>query len=158
MRRIALITAIALLLDQVSKWFVLSVLKLNEVGDMPVWPPFVQFHMAWNKGVNFGLFGGDSRVMPYVLIALALVICAAVLWWLRRSTDWRAQVAAGLLIGGALGNSIDRLRFGAVADFLNMSCCGIENPYAFNVADIAIFLGAVGLIFWGDAKAAKKDR
>jgi signal peptidase II len=156
MRRIAFIAMIALLLDQVSKWYVLSVLKLDDIGDIKVLPPFVNFHMAWNKGVNFGLFGTDSQVMPYVLIAMALIICGAVLWWLRRSTDWRAQVAAGLLVGGALGNSIDRFRFGAVADFLNMSCCGIENPYAFNVADIAIFAGAIGLIFWGDARSRKE--
>ena len=156
MKVIGLTALVALLLDQLSKWVVLSVLKLDDVGDIKVLPPFVNFHMAWNKGVNFGLFGNDSAVMPYILTALALVICGAVLWWLRRSTDWRAQVSAGLLIGGAIGNSIDRLRFGAVADFLNMSCCGIENPYAFNVADIAIFLGAVGLIIWGDARSRKE--
>jgi signal peptidase II len=68
----------------------------------------------------------------------------------------RAEVSAGLLIGGALGNVVDRVLYGAVADFLNMSCCGIENPYTFNVADIAIFAGAIGLIFFtgnGDKKA-----
>ena len=156
MRTIALTASIALLLDQLSKWYVLSVLKLDDIGDMPVWPPFIHFHMAWNKGVNFGLFGNDSQVMPYVLIALSLLISAAVLWWLRRSTDWRAHISAGLLIGGALGNSVDRFRFGAVADFLNMSCCGIENPYAFNVADIVIFAGALGLIFWGDVRSRKE--
>ena len=56
-------------------------------------------------------------------------------------------MAAGLLIGGALGNSLDRLIYGAVVDFLNMSCCGIENPFVFNLADVAIFLGAIGLMF-----------
>ena len=59
-------------------------------------------------------------------------------------------LAGGLLLGGALGNVIDRLLYGAVADFLNMSCCGISNPYAFNVADISIFVGAVGLAFLSD--------
>ena len=58
-------------------------------------------------------------------------------------------MAAGLLIGGAIGNVIDRLAYGAVADFLNMSCCGIENPFAFNVADISIFVGALGLVIFG---------
>ena len=56
------------------------------------------------------------------------------------------QISAGLVIGGAIGNVIDRLVYGAVADFLNMSCCGFENPYSFNVADISIFVGALGLI------------
>jgi signal peptidase II len=59
-------------------------------------------------------------------------------------------LAGGLLLGGAIGNVIDRLLYGAVADFLNMSCCGFTNPYAFNVADISIFAGAVGLAFLSD--------
>ena len=58
------------------------------------------------------------------------------------------RLSAGVLIGGALGNVVDRVAYGAVADFLNMSCCGIDNPFSFNVADIAIFVGAVGLILF----------
>jgi signal peptidase II len=61
-------------------------------------------------------------------------------------------VFAGLLIGGALGNAYDRIRYGAVVDFLNMSCCGIQNPYAFNVADIFIFVGAIGLAIFPQPK------
>ena len=77
--------------------------------------------------------------------------------WVRREEPGRwAQISAGLLVGGALGNVIDRVIYGAVADFLNMSCCGIENPYAFNVADISIFAGAIGLIlFTGGSKNDK---
>ena len=85
-----------------------------------------------------------------------LVISGVVLWWIRREPGgiWQ-KIAAGLLIGGAMGNVVDRLVYGAVADFLNMSCCGIDNPYAFNVADIAVFAGAVGMvIFTGEKKAA----
>ncbi|MEC8796836.1 MAG: signal peptidase II, partial [Pseudomonadota bacterium] len=63
-----------------------------------------------------------------------------------------ARIGAGLLVGGALGNAIDRIVFGAVADFLNMSCCGIANPYAFNVADIAIFAGVFAIAVFGDRK------
>ena len=60
---------------------------------------------------------------------------------------------AGVLVGGAIGNVVDRIIYGAVADFLNMSCCGIDNPFAFNVADVAIFVGAVGLVLTtGDGK------
>jgi signal peptidase II len=64
----------------------------------------------------------------------------------RRSEAW-FTLGGGLLIGGALGNAVDRVRFGAVADFLNVTCCGLVNPYAFNVADIAIFAGALVLAF-----------
>jgi len=66
---------------------------------------------------------------------------------------WGA-ISGGLLIGGALGNVIDRVIYGAVADFLNMSCCGISNPFSFNVADVAVFAGAIGIIlFTGQKKA-----
>jgi signal peptidase II len=77
------------------------------------------------------------------------VISVWVVIWLRRARRPRiVLVSAGLLVGGALGNVVDRIAYGAVADFLNMSCCGIRNPYAFNVADIAIFAGALGLVFF----------
>ena len=69
-------------------------------------------------------------------------------------TGWQ-RLTAGLLLGGALGNVVDRLIYGAVADFINMSCCGIDNPYAFNVADIAMFAGAIGLVL---APARKTPR
>ena len=75
----------------------------------------------------------------------------------RRNHLVIAHRAAGLLAGGALGNVVDRVLYGAVADFLNMSCCGFQNPYSFNVADIAVFLGAVGMVvFAGDGRRATK--
>lgn len=138
------------LLDQASKYFVVHILNLRTVGDMDVIPPFLNLRMTWNSGVNFGLFAGNGDLVRWILIALALVISVAVLWWVHRDPPNRlGMVGAGLLIGGALGNVVDRLLYGAVADFLNMSCCGFVNPYAFNVADIAIFVGAFGLILWG---------
>ena len=114
-----------------------------------VFDPFLRLTMAWNRGVNFGLFADFD--MRWVLIGVAFAISAGVVWWLRRAggSKWM-YLSGGLLLGGALGNVIDRLLYGAVADFLNMSCCGISNPYAFNVADISIFAGAVGLAFVSD--------
>ena len=136
------------LLDQLSKFAVVEWLNLAEVGRIEVWSPFLEFRMAWNYGINFGLFAGDDTRWP--LIGLSLVIMGFVLWWIYRDGGNRLTlVSAGLLLGGALGNVIDRLHYEAVADFLNMSCCGLENPYAFNVADIAIFVGAVGLVIFG---------
>ena len=83
----------------------------------------------------------------------SLAISAWVFLWVRREPGNRmAQISAGILIGGALGNVIDRLIYGAVADFLNMSCCGIANPYAFNIADVAIFAGAIALVLWGQVR------
>lgn len=147
------------LLDQISKYFVVHWLGLINDADgvIEVWPPFLEFRMAWNRGVNFGLFANYD--MRWALIVVALLISVAVLVWLHRNsgTKW-AHIAAGFLIGGALGNVVDRIFYGAVADFLNMSCCGINNPYAFNVADIAIFIGAIWLALLPEADNHKPDR
>lgn len=114
-----------------------------------VFPPFLVLRMAWNRGVNFGLFAEYD--MRWVLIGVAFAITAGVIWWMSRTRQCKwSYFAGGLLIGGAMGNVIDRFLYGAVADFLNMSCCGFNNPYAFNVADICIFIGAVGLAFLAD--------
>ena len=152
--KILTLSAIAtFLLDQVSKLAIVQGLNLIERGEIDVFPPFLVFRMAWNRGVNFGLFAHDADVMRWVLITVALAISIWVVLWIRREgANPRAQIAAGLLVGGALGNVIDRVVYGAVADFLNMSCCGIENPYAFNVADIAIFAGALGLVIFTGAR------
>ena len=152
------------LLDQVVKFYVLFNvfgLKWAQVTvpsdqlpypqSVEVFPPLLVLRMAWNRGVNFGLFAQFD--MRWVLIGVAFAITAGVVWWLNKAggTKW-VYISGGLLIGGAMGNVIDRFFYGAVADFLNMSCCGINNPYAFNVADICIFIGAVGLAFLADDK------
>lgn len=155
MRRVLWAGLAILLLDQVTKYWVVHMLDLDRLGRVELWPPYLNLRMAWNYGINFGLFAGDAPATRWVLIALALVISAAVLWWLRREQGgpWQ-EIAAGVLVGGALGNVIDRVLYGAVADFLNMSCCGIDNPYAFNVADIAVFAGAIGMVVFGTGKKA----
>ena len=154
MMRIAAITAaIIFVLDQALKLWIVDVLRLDQVFVITVWPPYLNLTMAWNRGVNFGLFASYSEAMRWGLIALALAICVFVWIWARRErADARMQLATGLLIGGALGNVVDRIRWGAVADFLNVTCCGLVNPYAFNVADIAIFLGAIGLVLFSGRK------
>lgn len=135
------------LIDQITKYWVVHGLDLINRGVIEVAPPLLTLRMAWNTGINFGLMSDGSPWARWALIGLALVICALVLVWIDRDKPRHiGLVAAGLLIGGALGNVVDRVIYGAVADFLNMSCCGFQNPYAFNVADIAIFIGAAGLI------------
>ena len=129
MRIVALSALLTFALDQMSKWYVVFHLRLIDVGMIDVLPPYLTFRMAWNRGVNFGLFAHDAQVMRWVLVAVALVISGWALWWLSRAPQGRmASVAGGLLVGGALGNVVDRVLYGAVADFLNMSCFGIENP------------------------------
>jgi signal peptidase II len=93
----------------------------------------------------------------WILIALAVAISLGLLWWSRGKTGWLEPLAIGVIVGGALGNAYDRVIYGAVADFLNMSCCGIRNPFAFNVADIMIFVGAIFLILFSDREPRKGD-
>ena len=149
MYKIFQIALISLFCDQLSKLTMLYVFDLPLVGKIDVLPPYLQFTMAWNYGVNFGLFANSTEIMRWVLIIIAFLICFVVVRWsVSEKFGTLGLVACGLLVGGAAGNAIDRLFHGAVVDFLNVSCCGINNPFAFNVADIFIFLGAIGLVFF----------
>ena len=141
------------LLDQVTKYLVVHTLNLRQLGAIDVWPAVFNLRMAWNYGINFGLMAGDNPLTRWGLIAVAVVISGAVLWWVHSDPAGRWQkIAAGLLVGGALGNVVDRLIYGAVADFINLSCCGINNPFAFNIADIAVFIGAFGMVLLPSGK------
>lgn len=156
LRRALLVALGIVAIDRASKIWVVERLDLANELRIEVADPWLNLTMAWNQGVNFGLFdlGPDGRRW---LVLLALGIVAALLVWVRRSRGWAAALGAGAVIGGALGNVWDRLQWGAVADFLNMSCCGIDNPFAFNVADAAIFAGvAVLILFAGDPPRGRK--
>jgi signal peptidase II len=153
------VAAAAFVLDRLTKLWIVEWMNLREVLFIPVADPFLNLTMAWNRGVNFGLFAtGDTG--RWVLIGIALAIVAGLLVWARGGMTRIQAAATGLIIGGALGNVWDRVQYGAVADFLNMSCCGIDNPFAFNVADAAIFGGALTLAFFsgsGDKDAAPRE-
>ena len=143
----AWVSVAVLAVDQLSKYVVVHLMDLQHEMELDVLPPWLNLRMAWNQGVNFGLFSSAQDIMRWVLVAVALAVCGWVLFWVQRARPGPfAQIAAGLLIGGAIGNVIDRIAYGAVADFLNMSLPSWRNPYSFNVADIAIFAGAIGLV------------
>ncbi|MGI3166538.1 signal peptidase II [Pseudooceanicola sp. 200-1SW] len=143
------------LADQVTKYLVVHVMDLAYRQEIVVIDGYLRFRMAWNDGINFGLFSDGAFWARWVLIGLALLISVGVLWWVKREAPRRAGlIAAGLVVGGALGNVVDRLIYGAVADFANVTCCGIDNPYAFNIADVAIFAGAAALVFLPAEKEA----
>ncbi|WGH79813.1 signal peptidase II [Jannaschia ovalis] len=148
MRRILTWAALAFAIDQLSKVIVVHAMNLKTVGVIEVLPPLLTFRMGWNEGVNFGLMSGAGA--RWLLVAVAIGVSGLLLRWARGFARPVGQIAAGLVIGGALANALDRVIYGAVADFLNMSCCGIRNPYAFNIADVFIFAGAFGLIVWAD--------
>lgn len=164
MRLTGWIAASIMAVDQALKYWVVHVMQLDRLREIDVLPPWLNLRMAWNQGVNFGLMASDQDVTRWILIGVAIAICLWVWIWVWRSAAGRmARIAAGLLVGGALGNVIDRLYYGAVADFLNMSLPNWQNPYSFNVADIAIFAGAIGLVLMPQekpqpAKAARAPR
>ncbi|WP_171132003.1 MULTISPECIES: signal peptidase II [unclassified Ruegeria] len=147
---------VAFLIDQISKYLVVYVLRVAEKpGGIDVFPPFLVFRYGENRGINFGLFQGNSDAARWILVGVSLAISVGVLIWLMRVVPTRFMLlCGGLLIGGALGNVVDRVLYGYVLDFLNMSCCGIENPYVFNLADVFIFAGAIGLVLFDGKKAS----
>ncbi len=153
MRLLFFTALLAFAVDQNSKNWVIYGLGMELGERWEIFPPYLVFQFGWNTGINFGLFGDSPEIMRYVLIGLALGISGWLILWARKSlTRPISLISAGLIIGGALANAADRVIYGAVADFLNMSCCGIDNPYIFNIADIFIFAGAFGLIVFDDHK------
>ncbi len=148
-----LVAGLIMLLDQASKWWIVfEVMRPPRV--IPVFPSF-NLVMGWNRGVSFGLFDSDSPYSQWLLIGLALVIVGVLLVWLWRTDSRLMALAIGFIVGGALGNVIDRLHYGAVADFLDVHVAGYHWP-AFNVADAGITVGAV--IFVLDSLFAGLER
>lgn len=135
------IAAAVFVFDQLSKWVVLAQV-MDPPRVIPVLPGF-NLVLVFNRGVSFGLFGGDSAWWPYVLSALAVAVSVALALWARHAGNRLLAAALGAIIGGALGNVIDRLRFGAVVDFLDLYLPGTALPHwpAFNIADSAIVVG-----------------
>ena len=137
------VAAVILAADQATKWWILEVVRLPEIGRIVV-TPFLNLTMVWNRGVTFGLLAGEAWWHAWVLAAVALGVAAALLAWLARAPDRWTALAIGLVLGGAIGNVIDRVRFGAVADFVDLHAFG-WHWYVFNLADSAIVVG-VGLL------------
>lgn len=107
---------------------------------------FFNLVMVWNYGVSFGMFSEPGSSTVWLLIGVAVLIVGILGYWLTKTTDRLLGIAFGLVIGGALGNVIDRLRFGAVADFFDFHVMGYHWP-AFNIADSAICIG-VAILLW----------
>lgn len=154
MRRAGLVLAgTVIVLDQISKWWVVEKLMRPEgVTETPFFTPerieltgFLNFVMTWNRGVSFGILNNGGAWNAWVLSALSVAITIALGIWLKRAHGWLAICALGSIMGGALGNVIDRLRWGAVADFVDAHLAGHHWP-AFNLADSAITIGAVLLV------------
>jgi len=150
--RVAAAALIAFGVDRLSKIAIVHGIGLKAGEVIDVWPPYLIFRMAWNKGINFGFFRSfDSR---WALVLVAAVISLFLIVWVRNERGCLRTLAVGAIVGGAIGNAVDRIVYGAVADFISMSCCGIDNPSSFNIADVLIFLGVFTLVF-GSRKGAR---
>lgn len=138
-----ILAAAVFVLDQITKWLILDLFangpRVIEVTG------FFNLVLAWNRGISFGMFGASSAVGVWILVSLALVISAVLIRFMMKAETRFAALAFALVIGGAIGNVIDRVRFGAVVDFLDVHAMGYHWP-AFNVADSAITIGAAALI------------
>lgn len=135
------------LLDQVLKYVVVYVLDLDCVCEIDVLDLWLNLCMVWNQGMNFGLFVSDVDIMCWVLIVIVFVVCLWVVIWVGCvKFCCFVQFLVGMLIGGVLGNVVDCFLYGVVVDFLNMLLLGWQNLFSFNVVDIVIFLGVIGLV------------
>jgi lipoprotein signal peptidase len=146
--RLGLVLAtLTLAADQGSKFWVLHGLNLPERGDVPVLPQLLDFAMVWNHGVTFGLLQAGHRWGQLVLAGIAIAVVAGLLVWLRRAESALVAAALGAIAGGALGNVIDRFRFGMVVDFVHVHWGALDPfPYVFNVGDSAIVCGVGALL------------
>lgn len=143
-----LIAAAVVLLDQASKYWVLEILRFSPPGCLETnfncgrieISPVFDLSMLWNRGVSFGLLEAGSDIARWALVALQAGIAAIFGWWLLSAKSRVTGLGLALVIGGAIGNVIDRVRFGAVVDFLDFR--GLYFPWVFNVADAAITIGA----------------
>lgn len=144
-----LAAAIALILDQATKLWLLFGFGLAGKGVVPV-TSFFDLVLAWNTGISYGWFAGQGPTGQALMLAFKVIAVIALAIWMARSTTTLATVALGLIIGGAIGNAIDRLAYGAVVDFalFHIQVGGqTYNWYVFNVADVAIVVGVAALLY-----------
>ncbi len=146
-------------LDQASKLWLLFGFGLGDRGVVPL-TPFLDLVLAWNTGISFSLFRQDGDAGRWILLGLTVVAIVLLLVWLFRASSTATAVALGLIIGGAVGNAIDRFAYGAVVDFVrfHITTETFEFNWAvFNLADAAIVFGVIFLLYdtlWGGAAKA----
>src|SRR6266481_7329227 len=148
--RLGIVAAIVTLaLDQASKLWLLYVFDIGHRGTVKV-TPFFDLVLAWNIGISFGWFQNDSQIAQIALMVVKAVAVIALAIWMARSRTVMATVTLGLIIGGAIGNAIDRIAYGAVVDFALFHLQIGEktfNWYVFNLADVAIVAGVAALLY-----------
>ncbi|NHN84295.1 signal peptidase II [Acetobacter musti] len=135
---------VVFLLDQLSKYWILFDYRLPEKGSVAIFPG-LNFTMVWNHAITFGMFGGAGAAGRVIFSAVSLAIVSGLLVWMARTSRIFIALLIGAITGGAIGNVLDRLRYGAVVDFIHAHAFG-WSWYVFNVADAAIVCSVTGLI------------
>ncbi len=140
-----LVALLTLALDQASKLYLLfvDVLTLREPLRLA---PFLDLIVVWNRGISYGMFQQHTELGRWALTLISIAAAIGLSVWMRRTTSRLLAVALGLIVGGALGNAIDRIAYGAVFDFIHFHV-GSFSWYVFNVADAAIVAGVIGLLY-----------
>jgi signal peptidase II len=152
-----LLSSLVVALDQLTKYIVLA--ELEPLSSVAVIPGFLNWTLAFNPGAAFSFLAGEDGWQRWLFAALAIGVSLVLAFWLRRTprADWRNAAPLALIIGGALGNLIDRLRLGHVIDFIHVHYHEQWSYPAFNIADSAICVGAVLLILFGFGARARAD-
>ncbi len=155
-----LVLGLTAALDQATKIWLLFIYDLGQRGIVAV-TPFLDLVLTWNYGISYGLFQQNTELGRWSLVAVKAIAVVLLGWWLKETRSRLTALSLALIIGGAIGNAIDRIAYGAVADFvlLHVTTATIHfNWYVFNLADAAIVAGAAGLLyeslFGGSAKKA----
>jgi signal peptidase II len=140
------VVLLTMAIDQLHKWWMLSVYDIEAKGRVEL-APFFDLIYVKNIGISYSLFNQESMPGQYLLVAFAVAASIGLWLWLNWSRGSRLMaLSLGLIIGGALGNAIDRLRLGGVADFFSFHAYGFH-WYVFNIADVAIVAGVIGLLY-----------
>ena len=139
------VAAIVFVLEQITKWLVLGPLDLRNTQSVEVLPIF-RLNYTENHGISLGLFQASSDAMRWVLVLVTAAIAVGVAWWLGREEKRGDQIALGMVLGGALGNILDRVRHGYVVDFADLHFGDFRPFFIFNVADAAISIGVAILL------------
>jgi len=140
------VAAIVFALDQLIKWLVTGPLKIAQLGDQLVLLPIFNLTYTENQGISLGLLTASNTVTRWLLVALTGAIALGVAFWIGREKNRVDQVALGMVLGGALGNILDRVRFGFVVDFADLHFGDVRPFLVFNVGDAAISIGVVMLL------------
>ena len=150
------VAALTIVADQLHKAWMLYVFNIGAKTPVAI-APFFDLVLVWNQGISYGLLPQQGELGRLGLVLFAIVASLALAVWLARQTSQLAAASIGLIIGGAIGNAIDRIAYGAVDDFFSFHAFGFE-WYVFNIADTAIVAGVLGLLYGSLIQGSQKGR